>query len=250
MKEPRPPIVTVLGHVDHGKTSLLDAIRQTNIQGREAGGITQSIGASMIHTKEGVITFVDTPGHAAFSQMRVRGTRVADIALLVVAADDGVMPQTKEAISYIRESETPMIVVLTKIDLPGANIERAITQLEQEGILFEGRGGTTPYVKTSTKTKEGMEGLLELIELMAQVEGIVADPGGSVEAVVIETNKDKRGAAVSVVVRNGTLKVGQILSSHKTSARVRGIFGEQNKPVKEVFPASQPWFWAFLNYRK
>lgn len=237
MKESkRPPIVTVLGHVDHGKTSLLDALRQTNIQGREAGGITQGIGASVLKSQEGTITFVDTPGHAAFSQMRARGAKVADIVLLVVAADDGVMPQTKEAISYIRESETPMIVVITKIDLPAANIERAISQLEEEGIFFEGRGGTIPWVKTSIKTKEGLNELLELIELMAQVEGISGDPEGDLEAIVIETNKDKRGAVVSVVVRNGTLKSGQVLSSQSTKARVRGIFGERNQPVKEVLP--------------
>jgi len=236
MKKQRPPIVTVLGHVDHGKTSLLDTLRQTNVQVREAGGITQSIGASILNTKEGPITFVDTPGHAAFSQMRARGTKVADIALLVVAADDGVMPQTKEALTYIRDSGSPMIVVLTKIDLPAANIERAQAQLEEEGILFEGRGGSTPLVKTSTKTKEGMDELLELIQLVAQVEGVSNDPDGEVEAVVIETNKDKRGPVVSVVVRNGTLKTGQTLKTTTLSARVRGLFGEQNKPIKEAAP--------------
>ncbi len=236
MKKSRQPIVTVLGHVDHGKTSLLDALRETNIQSREAGGITQGIGASVLQSKNGPITFVDTPGHAAFSAMRARGSKVADIILLVVAADDGVMPQTKEALTYIRESQSPMLVVFTKVDLPSANVERAQAQLEEEGVLFEGRGGTTPFIKTSTKTKEGLDELLELIQLMAEVEEVAADPEGSLEAIVIETNKDKRGAVVSVIVTNGTLKIGQTLVTHNLSGRVRGLFDHQNKPVKEVGP--------------
>lgn len=235
-KQARPPIVTILGHVDHGKTTLLDALRQTHVAEREAGGITQSIGASQLITPEGKITFIDTPGHAAFSSMRQRGAKVADIAILVVAASEGPMPQTKEALEYIKTSQTPFMVVFTKMDLPSANLDSAIGQMEQLGVLFEGRGGDTPYLKVSAKERQGIQEIIEMIHLMAQVNEISADPEGEIDTVVIETNKDQRGPVISAVVRNGTLKVGQDVSAAGKEARIRGLFDQANKPTKEAFP--------------
>lgn len=234
----RPPIVVVLGHVDHGKTTLLDAIRKTNVVSREAGGITQSIGASQVTTKEGKkITFIDTPGHAAFTKMRSRGVNLADIAVLVVAADDGVKPQTKEAIQIIRESGVPFVVALTKTDLGSADIEAAKGQLEKEGVAFEARGGDVPVVALSGKTGKGVDDLLETISLVSEVHEIKGDPGGQLEAIVLETSKDKRGLLVSVVVRNGVLRVGETTSVEGISAKIRGLFGEGRKSIKEVFPS-------------
>lgn len=238
MQTKRPPIVTVLGHVDHGKTSLLDAIFKSNITAREAGGITQSIGARQIQTEYGIITFIDTPGHAAFSKMRSRGANVADIAILVVAADDGVMPQTKEALTIIREAQIPFIVALTKVDLATANIEKVKSQLEGEGILFEGRGGDVPSVEVSVKENKGISTILELISLMSEVGNIEASQDGKLEAVVIETNKEKQGVVASVVVRDGTLKVGDSVSSGIEEFKVRGLFDDSNKSVKSVLPGS------------
>ena len=234
MKQKRPPIVTVLGHVDHGKTTLLDALRSSRIADREAGGITQSVGATQVETKEGKITFLDTPGHAAFSGMRERGAKIADIAILVVAADDGVMPQTKEAIDYIKKAGIPMIVAITKIDVKNANIEAALGSLEKEEVLFEGRGGDTPHIQVSAPQKKGLEELMEMVQLVADVTEIKADPGGPVEATVIETNKDKRGPVVSVVVTNGTLRTGMDITDGKTAGKVRGMFDEEGKGVKEA----------------
>jgi translation initiation factor IF-2 len=236
MKKARPPIVTVLGHVDHGKTSILDAIRKTSVAAREAGGITQGIGASKIETPEGEITFVDTPGHAAFSAMRERGARVADIVVLVVAADDGVMPQTKEALTYIQENDIPMIVAFTKTDLPSANVERVRNQLMKEEVLFEGFGGSTPFIELSVKQGKGVEELVEMILLLAGVTGFEADPQGSLSAVTIETNKDKRGVLVSAVVKAGTIEVGDEVASGNVRAKVKGLFDQNNKPVKKALP--------------
>lgn len=236
MKTQRPPIVTVLGHVDHGKTTLLDAIRKTQVASREAGGITQGIGATQIETPEGKITFVDTPGHAAFAKMRQRGAKVADIAILVVAADDGIMPQTREALAYIKENNIPLIVAFTKIDLPSANVEKAKGQLEQEEVFFEGRGGQTPFIEVSAKTGQGIEALLEIIHLLAGVNEITSDSQGELQAYIIETNKDKRGTAVSVVVKNGKLKAGELISAGSISGKIKGLFGQNGKPVKEAVP--------------
>lgn len=236
MQTKRPPIVTVLGHVDHGKTTLLDAIRKTNIAAREAGGITQSIGASKINTSFGPVTFIDTPGHAAFSAMRSRGAHVADIAILVVAADDGIMPQTREALKMIQEAKVPFIVAFTKIDMPSANVERAKAQLEQEGILFEGRGGDTPSIEISAKTGTNIQELLELISLLSEVHDIKGDPEGKLEAVVVETNKDQQGVVVSAVVRNGTLAIGDDVAADTLTGRIKGLFDGDRKPVKFVSP--------------
>lgn len=236
MQTKRPPIVTVLGHVDHGKTTLLDTIRKSSVAAREAGGITQSIGASKVDTKRGVITFVDTPGHAVFSAMRERGAKVADIALLVCAADDGVKPQTKEALTYILEAQIPYIVVFTKTDLPSANVDKAQGTLMEAGVLFEGLGGDVPYVSVSAKTGTGIDELLEMIELVAEVQDIIADPASAFAAKVIETKKDKAGCLVSVVVTNGTLKTGMKINAGGITASVRGLFGDKGSAVKEALP--------------
>lgn len=233
----RSPIVTVLGHVDHGKTTLLDNLRRSSVAAREAGGITQKIGASVVTTKEGgKITFIDTPGHAAFSAMRGRGAKVADIAILVVAADDGVQPQTKEAIKIIEEAKVPFIVAITKVDLPTANIESTLSQLEQEGVYFEGRGGQTPKVDVSAKTGAGITELIDLVLLLAEVDEIKADKNNPLEAVVIETSKAKGGNLVSLVVRDGSFKVGDQISTEGIVCKVRGIFDDTGKTVKEVGP--------------
>ncbi len=233
----RAPIVCVLGHVDHGKTTLLDAIRKSNVAGRETGGITQAIGASTVTTKESKkITFIDTPGHAAFGKMRSRGADVSDIAILVVASDDGVAPQTKEALEIIRGAKIPFIVAITKIDLPSASTESVLGQLEKEGVLFEGRGGDTPYVPVSAKNGEGLEHLLETITLFAEVHGVKGDPAHSLEAVIIETSKDKRGDVASIVVRNGSIKVGGTIYVEGKATKVRGLFDNQGKSIVEVLP--------------
>lgn len=245
MQTKRPPIVTVLGHVDHGKTSLLDAIFKSNVTAREAGGITQSIGARQVETDFGTITFIDTPGHAAFSKMRSRGSRVADIAILVVAADDGVMPQTKEALTLIKAAQIPYIVALTKVDLATANVEKVKGQLESEGVLFEGRGGDVPSLEVSSKKGEGITNLLELISLISDVTNIEASADGKLEAVVIETNKEKQGVLASVVVRNGTLIVGDSVSSGDETIKVRGLFDYQNKSVKSIAPGSPAMILGF-----
>lgn len=232
----RPPIVTILGHVDHGKTSILDYIRKTRVTFKEAGGITQAIGASQVVTKEGKrITFIDTPGHAAFSAMRSRGAKVADIAVLVVAADDGVQPQTKEALKFIKEAEIPFIVAVNKVDLATANVEAALGQLEKEGVFFEKRGGEVPWVGVSAKIGTGIEELINLISLIAEVNGISGDPEAELEAVIIETTMSKGGNLVNAVVRNGSISVGEILYFEGGSAKVRNLLSDHG-PVKKILP--------------
>ena len=233
----RPPIVVVLGHVDHGKTTLLDYIRRTNIAQKEAGGITQRIGSSVGITKEGKkITFIDTPGHAAFANMRSGGTKIADVAILVVAADDGVKPQTKEALEYIFSAQIPYIVAATKIDLPSASIDKVRSDLEKEQVLFEGRGGDVPLLAVSGKTGQGIEELLEMINLVSELHEIKGNPEGVLEGVVIETGKDRRGVIISIVVREGTLRVGDQIVTDAQKAKVRGIFDFNEKPVKIIGP--------------
>ena len=233
----RPPIVVVLGHVDHGKTTLLDAIRKTNVTAKEAGGITQKIGASVVETNEGKkITFIDTPGHAAFTKMRGRGAKVADIAVLVVAQDDGVQPQTREALEIIKELNLPFVVAGTKADVAGTNPESLKGQLEKEGIFFEGRGGDVPFVSVSAKTNTGVKELLDTLSLMADVAELKGDPNAPLEAVVIESGKDKMGSTASVIVRNGSVKVGQVIFAEKLECRVRALFDDKGTPIKEVNP--------------
>lgn len=228
----RPPIVVVLGHVDHGKTTLLDAIRKTNVAGKEAGGITQSIGASVVSG----ITFIDTPGHAAFSKMRSRGANVADIAILVVAMDDGVAPQTKEALQIIREAKIPFVVAGTKSDIAGTNPEVTKGELEKEEVLFEGRGGDVPFISVSAKAGTGLKELLDVVTLMAQVTELKGDPNSPLEAVVIESGKENMGPVASVVIRNGSIKQGETIFAEETECKVRALFDYQGKAVKEVLP--------------
>ncbi len=233
----RPPIVVVLGHVDHGKTSLLDAIRKTNVTSREAGGITQSIGASVVETKDGgKITFIDTPGHAAFGKMRSRGAKVADIAILVVAQDDGVQPQTKEAIEIIKAAGIPFVVAGTKSDIAGVNAEALKGQLEKEEIFFEGRGGQVPFISVSAKTNTGLTELMEMLLLMSEVAELKNDLTGELEAVVIESGRDKMGSVATIVVRNGTIKTGEIIFAEEDECKVRAIFDDKGKSKKEVTP--------------
>jgi translation initiation factor IF-2 len=231
----RPPVVVVVGHVDHGKTSLLDAIRKTSETRREAGGITQSIGASIAKTSTGSeITFIDTPGHALFANMRSRGIILADIGILVVAADDGVQPQTKEAIKLLQESKLPFVVAITKIDMATANVENALQTLEKEGVYFEKRGGDVSYIPVSSKTGEGVKELLDLIGLVAEINGIKGNSEGELEGYVIETAKDKRGLMVSVIVKSGSVKVGDTIFAGEIKAKVKGIFNAGQRPERQI----------------
>ena len=249
----RPPIVAVLGHVDHGKTSLLDAIRKANVAAGEFGGITQHIGAYQVKLEARnpaspaggsklenfYITFIDTPGHEAFAKMRSRGATVADIALLVVAADDSVKPQTKESITQIKEAGVSMIVVVNKIDLPTANIDRVKQDLAKAGVQVEGFGGDVPIVAVSAKAGTGIDSLLDLIELLAKMKEFKSEPMAGVEAVVIETRLDKgKGMVASCVVKRGTLRNGVLLyEGDKKVARVRAMFDEHGKAVSEAGPS-------------
>jgi translation initiation factor IF-2 len=235
----RPPIVAVLGHVDHGKTSLLDAIRKAKVAAGEFGGITQSIGAYQVTEKENVITFIDTPGHEAFAAMRSRGATVADIALLVVAADDSVKPQTKESIEQIKAAGATMIVVVNKIDLPGANVDRVKQDLAKSGVQVEGFGGDVPIALVSAKAGTGLDALLDLIGLVATMKELKNEPTAPFEGVVVETRLDKgKGMVASIVVKKGTITSGSLLyETTKQVAKIRAMFDEHGKPVKEAGPS-------------
>jgi translation initiation factor IF-2 len=220
----RPPVVTIMGHVDHGKTSLLDAIRETEVAAGEAGGITQHIGAYQVHKDDKTITFLDTPGHAAFTAMRARGAKVTDVAVVVVAADDGVMPQTKEAIDHARAADVPMLIAVNKIDKEGANPERVRTELAQEGISPEEWGGDTVFCEVSAKTHEGLDNLLDMILLVTELEELGANPDAPGSGTVIESQLDPgRGPVVTVLVQRGTLKVGDSLVAGPQWGRVRAM---------------------------
>ena len=235
----RPPVVTILGHVDHGKTSLLDAIRQTDVAAGEAGGITQHIGAYQVENKGRLITFLDTPGHAAFTQMRARGAQGADIVILVVAADDGVMPQTKEAIAHAKAARVPMIVALNKVDKPNANPERVKQQLAEQELVPDDWGGNTMVVPVSAKQKKGIDDLLEGILLVADSNDIKANPNGKVIGTVIEAEVDKsRGTLATLRVQNGTLKAGDIIVAGTAPGKLRAISDFKGKPVKKAGPST------------
>ena len=237
-----PPVVSVLGHVDHGKTTLLDKIRTSTIASREAGGITQSIGASSIEIthdgKKRLITFIDTPGHEAFSNMRSHGVSAADIVLLVVAADDGIKPQTKESIALILASKLPFIAVITKTDAPGAQIEKVKQQLLQEGVLLEGLGGDVPFIGVSAKTGDKIQELLDLIVIVYDLSDIKKDAAALFTGVVIESKHDKRkGALVSLVVKNGTFHVGdKLYIDGQEYGKAKAILDATGKQVKEALP--------------
>lgn len=234
----RPPVVTILGHVDHGKTTLLDFIRRTKVAEREYGGITQHIGAYEVEIHGRKITFLDTPGHEAFTAMRARGAQVTDIAVLVVAADDGVMPQTVEAINHARSAGVPIIVAINKIDLPEANVNRVKQQLTEYGLISEDFGGDTIMVPMSARTGEGVDTLLELILLQADLLDLKGDPSAEVQGVVIEARLDRgRGPVATVLVENGTLKQGDIVVVGKCYGKIKAMFNFAGEKVKDAGPS-------------
>ena len=234
----RPPIVTIMGHVDHGKTSLLDAIRKAKVTASEAGGITQHIGAYTVSLNGEKITFLDTPGHEAFTAMRARGAQVTDIVILVVAADDGIMPQTKEAINHCKAADVPMIVAINKIDRPGANVDRVKQELTEHGLVSEDWGGDTICVPVSAKTGENLESLLEMVLLTAEMQELQADPNRKAKGTVIEAKLDKgRGAVASLLIQNGTLNVGDSILVGSTYGRIRAMFDDRGKKIKSAGPS-------------
>jgi translation initiation factor IF-2 len=238
-EQPRPPVVTIMGHVDHGKTSLLDFIRRTRVAAGEAGGITQHIGAYQVKTDHGKITFLDTPGHAAFTAMRARGAKVTDIVVLVVAADDGVMPQTKEAIEHARAASVPLVVAINKIDLPAADPDRVKTELAALKIVPEEWGGDTQFVLVSAKTGQGIDELLEAILLQAEVLELKARVKGGARGVVLESRLDRgRGPVADVLVQAGTLHRGDIVLCGSTYGRIRAMFDETGRQLKEAGPST------------
>lgn len=243
-KTPRPPIVAVMGHIDHGKSTLLDYIRKTNITKDEAGGITQHLGAyEVLHkTKEGAehaITILDTPGHEAFKGIRERGAIVADIAILVVSAEEGVKPQTLEALSFIKKTETPYVVAITKIDKPQADVERTKQSLAEKEIYLEGYGGDIPFAAVSAKTGEGVVDLLDLLILVAELEGISGRADAPLEAYVIEADVDKqRGIGATLIVRNGAIRSGSFVVAGNAFTPTRQLRNFANSPIKEALPGT------------
>ncbi|HXW77003.1 MAG TPA: translation initiation factor IF-2, partial [Candidatus Eremiobacteraceae bacterium] len=235
---PRPPVVTVLGHVDHGKTSLLDAIRATKVAAGEAGGITQRIGAYTVDVGDRKVTLIDTPGHEAFTEMRARGAKVTDVAILVVAADDGVMPQTVEAISHIKAANVPIVVAVNKIDKPDANVDRVKQQLSEHGLTPEDWGGNTQFIPVSAKQKTGIDLLLEMVLLNADLLELKANKNRRAQGVIIEARLDRsRGPIATALVKNGTLRAGDIVVVGSTWGRVRAMFDDKLEAIKRAGPA-------------
>jgi|SRR3989344_1053435 len=256
----RPPVVVVVGHVDHGKTSLLDFIRKTNIADKEAGGITQSVGAyEIIHVLHESrmnsdfaagrkITFIDTPGHEAFSKMRQRGAHVADMGILVVAADEGIKPQTKEALKALKDSETPFVVAITKIDKPNTDIEKVKNELTANNVLLEGYGGSVSYQGVSSKTGEGVNELLDLILLTADVEGLVYSADSLASGVILEAKRDnKRGNTVTIILKDGALKKGDLIVTATAKGKIKILENFLGKPVNELLPSSPAIMLGFEN---
>jgi translation initiation factor IF-2 len=236
---PRPPVVTIMGHVDHGKTSLLDAIRETNVTSQEAGGITQHIGAYQVEKNNRVITFLDTPGHEAFTMMRARGAKVTDLVVLVVAADDGVMPQTLEAIAHARAAKVPIVVAINKIDKPNAQIDRVKKSLAENGLLAEDWGGETVTVEISAKQKTNLDLLLEMILLVSDMQGLRANPHRSAVGTILEAKLDKgRGPVATVLVQNGALEVGDSFIVGAVTGRVRAMFDYRGLPLRSAGPSA------------
>ncbi|MEY2801182.1 MAG: putative translation initiation factor, partial [Pseudomonadota bacterium] len=235
---PRPPVVVIMGHVDHGKTSLLDAIRKANVAAGEAGGITQHIGAYHVETPRGMISFLDTPGHEAFTAMRARGAQATDIVILVVAADDGVMPQTKEAIKHAKAAGVPIVVAVNKIDKPEANPDRVKQELVTEEVVPEDYGGDSPFVSVSARTGQGIDDLLEQVLLQAEVLELKAPVEAAAKGLVIEAQLDKgRGPVATVLVQSGTLKAGDVVLAGQTFGRVRAMLDENGRPIKTAGPS-------------
>jgi translation initiation factor IF-2 len=236
---PRAPIVTVMGHVDHGKTSLLDAIRTTEVAAGERGGITQHIGASEVEHDGKRVVFLDTPGHEAFTAMRARGAKVTDIAVVVVAADDGVMPQTLEAISHARAAKVPIIIALNKIDRPEANPDRVKTELSEAGVIVEEYGGDTPLVPVSARTRVGLDELIEMILLVADLQELKANPKRPAVGTIVEAQLDKnRGAVATAIIQTGTLRVGDVIVVGETFGKVRALENDQGKRITKAGPSS------------
>ena len=234
---PRPPVVTILGHVDHGKTALLDAIRQTKVADQEIGGITQHIGAYQVEYNGQPVTFLDTPGHEAFTAIRARGSRATDIAVLVVAADDGIMPQTVEAINHAKAAGVPIVVAINKMDLPGADPERVKRQLSERDLLVEDWGGDIISVELSARTGDGLTDLLENILVVAELSELKANPNKAATGVVIESKLDrKRGPSATLLVQDGTLRVGDHIVAGNAFGRVKAMADDQGKPIKTVSP--------------
>jgi translation initiation factor IF-2 len=236
---PRPPVVTIMGHVDHGKTSLLDAIRETNVTSQEAGGITQHIGAYQVEKNGRIITFLDTPGHEAFTMMRARGAKVTDVVVLVVAADDGVMPQTLEAIAHARAAKVPLVVAINKIDKPNAQIDRVKKTLSENGLLAEDWGGDTVTVEVSAKQKTNLDLLLEMILLVSDMQGLKANPQRSAMGTILEAKLDKgRGPVATVLVQNGTLEVGDSFIVGAVTGKVRAMFNHHGESARSAGPST------------
>ena len=233
----RPPVVTIMGHVDHGKTTLLDTIRKTNVASGEAGGITQAIGAYQIECKNKKITFIDTPGHAAFTEMRARGASITDVVIIIVAADDGVMPQTKEAIDHAKAAGVPIIVAVNKIDKPTANVEKVLTEMSQNGIQPEAWGGDIMFVNISAATGEGIDDLLERILLLSEMAELKANPNRYASGTVIESKIDKNsGVITNILIQNGTLRLGDPIVVGTTSGRVRTLKNDKGENLVEALP--------------
>ncbi len=237
--EPRPPVVTVMGHVDHGKTSLLDAIRNTNVTEGEAGGITQHIGAYQVELHDKRITFLDTPGHEAFTAMRARGAQATDIVILVVAADDGVMPQTREAITHCQAANVPVVVAINKIDRPNAQPDRVIQQLAETGLVAESYGGDVPTVPVSARTQEGITDLLDVLLLVADIQELKANPNRPAAGVVIEAQLDRtRGPVATVLVQHGTLRIGDVVVAGLAYGKIKALFDDRGKRIREAGPST------------
>ena len=235
----RPPVVTILGHVDHGKTSLLDAIRATQVVDREVGGITQHIGAYQVESQGQQITFLDTPGHEAFTAIRARGSRITDIAVLVVAADDGIMPQTEEAIDHAKAANVPIIVAINKMDLPGADPERVKRQLSERDLLVEDWGGDIISVEVSARTGDGLQDLLESLQVVAEISELKADPDKAAVGVIVESKLDRKiGPTATLLVQDGTLSVGDYVVAGNAFGRVRAMTNDQGKTIKTVPPGA------------
>ncbi|MFM8482826.1 MAG: translation initiation factor IF-2, partial [Actinomycetota bacterium] len=226
----RPPVITVMGHVDHGKTTLLDRIRNANVVAGEAGGITQHIGAYQVEQNGKRVTFIDTPGHAAFTQMRARGAQVTDVVVLMVAADDGVMPQTIEAINHARSADVPIVVAINKIDKENADVQRVLSQLSEQGLVAESWGGDTICVEMSAQQGLGVDDLIEQLTVVAEIEELTANPTGRAKGVVLEANLDTgRGPVATVLVDKGTLKVGDPIVAGAAWGRVRAMIDDQGR---------------------
>ena len=231
----RPPVVTVMGHVDHGKTSLLDKIRHTQVTTKEAGGITQHVGASVVEHKGQKVIFLDTPGHEAFTAMRARGAKVTDVAVLVVAADDGVMPQTVEAINHAKAADVPIVVAINKMDKPDAKPERVKQQLSDAGLIPEEWGGDTVVVEVSAMTGEGLDDLLEMILLVAEMQELKADPNRKARGYILESQIDRgKGPVATILIKSGALKVGDVIITDTTWGRVRAMYDGRGRQVKKA----------------